>query len=63
MNQVLMRGTLSPNMGSTTSYKEQGRTRQSFPVRAVVKPASSSRLSGNNRIPSSISLKKNMGAR
>lgn len=64
MDQVLMRGTLGPRMGSTISYKEQGKPKPNFAVRRVVKPPSSSRVSGPaNRIPSSIALKKNLGAR
>jgi hypothetical protein len=56
----LVRGTLMPNMGSSTSYKEQGKTIQSFPTRRVVVRKSSSRT--ENRIPSSISLRRNNGA-
>jgi hypothetical protein len=56
----LVRGTLMPNMGSSTSYKEQGKTIKSFPTRRVIVRKSSSIT--ENRIPSSISLRRNNGA-
>lgn len=58
---VLLRGTLMPQMGSTTGYKEQQKTRVSFPVRKSKVLVSSSATSRNNRIPSSITLKRNNG--
>lgn len=56
-----LRGTLMPQMGSTTSYKEQGKTAKSFPVRKQVTVVSSSLTSLNNRVPASITLKRKNG--
>lgn len=57
----LVRGTLMPNMGSSTSYKEQGKTLKSFPVRQKVTRHSSSATAVNNRIPASIAVKRQNG--
>lgn len=58
-----LRGTLMPQMGSTTSYKEQGKTRVSFPVRKKVSIVSSSAATHNNRIPPSIAVRRTNGVR
>lgn len=57
----LIRGTLAPGMGSLG-----GRTRRSGPVKPMPPIVSVKRGPGpvvNNRIPSSISMKRNIGAR
>lgn len=65
----LIRGTLSPQMGATTG-RERGLNYSSPPARKIVKvPVNNGKITQgpakvqNNRIPSSISIRKNAGVR
>lgn len=66
----LIRGTLAPSMGSTTGAGRSSNISYPAPFRAIGKnPVNKGKIIQgpsaiqNNRIPSSISLKKNQGAR